>query len=69
MVGQEPGPLVPVRPTNRDQWGQMNPDQCPHKALQPPGLTNQDQWAHGSRFVTEPGLMGWPGPNQSPVFY
>ena len=74
VVGQERGPLVPVHPTNRDQKVQMNRDQwptwpgrpprltnrdqCPHEARQAPGLTNQDQCPHGSRFWTEPGLMG-----------
>ena len=58
VVGQERGPFVPVRPTNRDQRGQTNRDQCPHEARQAPGLTNQDQCPHWSRFWTEPGLMG-----------
>ena len=36
VVGQERGPLVPVRPTNRDQRGQTKRDQCPNEARQAP---------------------------------
>ena len=68
-VGQERGPLVPVRVWNRDKRVQTNRDQCPTRPGRPPGRTNRDVCPHGSRFVTEPGLMGWPGLNQSPVFY
>ena len=68
-VGQERGPLVPVRVWNRNKRVQTNRDQCPTRPGRPPGRTNRDVCPHGSRFVTEPGLMGWPGLNQSPVFY
>lgn len=68
-VGQERGPLVPVRAWNRDKWVQTNWDQCPMRPGWPPRLTNRDVCLHWSQFMTEPGLMGWPGLNLSPVFY
>lgn len=68
VVGQERGPLVPVRAKNRDKWAQTNRDQCSRGPCRPPGLSNRDKCLHWSRFVAEPGLMGWPGPNESPFF-
>ena len=52
VVGQERGPLVPVRAWNRDKWVHTNRDQCPRGPGRPPGLTNRDECPHGSRFVT-----------------
>ena len=69
VVGQERGPLVPVRVWNRDQKGQTNRDQCPMRPGRPPGLTNRDLCPHGSRFVSEPGLMVLSCLDQIPVFY
>ena len=69
VVGQEQGPLVPVRPTNWDKKVQTNQDKWPTWPGRPPGLTNRVQCPHGSRFWTEPGLMGWPGLDHCPLFY
>ena len=41
----------------------------PTRPGRPPGLTNRDQCPHGSRFVTELGLMGLSSLNESHVFY
>ena len=67
VVGQEQGPLVPVRPTNRDQKVQTNRDQWPTWPGRPPGLTNRVQSL--SRFWIEPGLMGRPCLDHCPLFY
>ena len=69
VVGQERGPLVPVRSTNRDQKVQTNRDQWPTWPGQPPGLKNRVQCPHWSRFWIKPGLMGWAGLDHWPVFY
>ena len=69
VVGQERGALVPVRVWNRDQRGQTNRDQWPTRPGRRPGLTNRDRCPHRSRFVSEPGLMGFSGLDRSPVFY
>ena len=69
VVGQERGTLVPVRVWNRDQRGQTNRNQWPTRPGRRPGLTNWDRCPHMSRFVSESGLMGFSGLDQSPVFY
>ena len=69
VVGQERGALVPVRVWNRDQRGQTNRDQWPTRPGRRAGLTNRDRWLHGSRFVSEPGLMGFSGVDRCPVLY
>ena len=52
---QEPGPNGP------DEPGPM-----PHEARPPPWAHEPGRMPpHGSRFVTEPGLMGWPGPTKA----
>src|SRR4051812_31255520 len=48
--GQEPGPLVPVRPTKQDQKVQTNRDQWPTWPGRPLGLTNRVQCPHWSRI-------------------
>ena len=62
----------PIGPGSCLEPVQMNPDEpgpMPTRPRPPP-------WAHEPRLMPpwvpireEPGLMGWPGPNGSPVFY
>ena len=62
-------PLVPVRAYNWDKWVLANRDKCLPRPGRPPGRTNQDVCPAWVPVRAEPGLMGWSGPNQSPVFY